>query len=181
MEGSNPATVTEVDTLGLAKALRLELKEWEQSFAVAHQGRKAGRGDIKQHPKIGQKLSICYISQSCTDATKHTSISSTIDCEDPQHEPPLKTPFPRKSALLPTPTMFSHPALHTSVRSTLTAFTPQQFPPMIHCLLRTCLLGPTAHRLGLHLRRMAKSLGSLINFPQPQTRRHLLKERHFAR
>lgn len=35
------------------QALRLELKEWEQSFALSNQGKKAGRGDIKQHPEIG--------------------------------------------------------------------------------------------------------------------------------
>ncbi len=53
------ATATESHTL--ANRLRLELKEWEQSFAAAHQGRKAGREDIKQHPDIGQKLSLCYL------------------------------------------------------------------------------------------------------------------------
>lgn len=52
MEGVNCETSIENDTL--AKRLRLELKEWEQSFAAAHQGRKAGREDIKQHRDIGQ-------------------------------------------------------------------------------------------------------------------------------
>lgn len=33
--------------------LRLELKEWEKSFAAENEGRKAGREDIKQHPDIG--------------------------------------------------------------------------------------------------------------------------------
>lgn len=33
--------------------LRLELKEWEKSFAAANGGKKAGREDIKQHPEIG--------------------------------------------------------------------------------------------------------------------------------
>ena len=33
--------------------LRKELKEWERAFSVAHEGRKAGREDIKQHPDIG--------------------------------------------------------------------------------------------------------------------------------
>ena len=33
--------------------LRLELKEWEKSFAAANGGRKAGREDIKQQPEIG--------------------------------------------------------------------------------------------------------------------------------
>ena len=55
MHGSDGAITIDHNTL--AKKLRLELKEWEQSFAVAHQGRKAGREDIKQHPEIGQELS----------------------------------------------------------------------------------------------------------------------------
>lgn len=33
--------------------LRLELKAWEKEFAAAHQGRKAGREDIKRNPEIG--------------------------------------------------------------------------------------------------------------------------------
>ena len=37
--------------------LRLELKEWEKSFAEAHSGRKAGREDIKQHLDIGKASS----------------------------------------------------------------------------------------------------------------------------
>ena len=45
------AIATETDVL--AKELRLELKKWEQSYKVAHQGRKAGREDIKQYPEIG--------------------------------------------------------------------------------------------------------------------------------
>lgn len=65
MEGSNGPTAMNSDTL--AKRLRLELKEWEQSFAAAHEGRKAGREDIKQHPAIGQKLLLCYLSHSFTD------------------------------------------------------------------------------------------------------------------
>lgn len=65
MESSNCATAIDSDTL--AKRLRLELKEWEQSFAAANHGRKAGREDIKQHPEIGQKLPVCYLSPSFTD------------------------------------------------------------------------------------------------------------------
>ncbi len=33
--------------------VRFELKEWERAFATAHDGRKASRDDIKQHPEIG--------------------------------------------------------------------------------------------------------------------------------
>ena len=79
----------------LAKALRLELKEWEQSFAVAHQGRKVGREDIKQYPDIGQNFSNCQVSQSLTNANKHTSTNSTIDCDDHlPNRPSLIMPLP---------------------------------------------------------------------------------------
>ncbi|KAL8656605.1 MAG: hypothetical protein Q9210_000143 [Variospora velana] len=38
--------------------LRLELKEWEKSFAAGNGGRKAGREDIKQHPDIASKYKL---------------------------------------------------------------------------------------------------------------------------
>lgn len=162
--------------------MRLELKEWEQSFAAAHQGRKAGREDIKQHPEIGQRFSLCDLSQPSTDATKPTNTSSTIDCEGSlQNNPPLTMPLLQKNARLPTYALLPLPTLRISVRSTLTPYTLQRFAPMIRHLLRTCLQGPTAPPSGLHLRRMAKYSGSSINFLQPQTRRHLLNEKRFAR
>jgi len=36
-----------------SNALRLELKAWEKDFASKHEGRKAGRDDIKKHRAIG--------------------------------------------------------------------------------------------------------------------------------
>jgi hypothetical protein len=45
--------------------LRLELKAWEKEFANAHQGRKASREDIKQHPEIGiASLSLFHLEES---------------------------------------------------------------------------------------------------------------------
>ncbi|KAJ5377582.1 DNA replication regulator sld2 [Penicillium cataractarum] len=38
-----------------AISLRAELKTWEKEFASTHDGRKAGREDIKQHPDIAAK------------------------------------------------------------------------------------------------------------------------------
>ena len=61
MDSSNGTSA--IENQSLAKQLRLELKEWEQSFSSAHQGRKAGRGDIKQHPEIGQRLSLATIQK----------------------------------------------------------------------------------------------------------------------
>ena len=36
-----------------AETLRAELKAWEKNFAIAHEGRKPGRNDIKAEPSIG--------------------------------------------------------------------------------------------------------------------------------
>jgi hypothetical protein len=46
------ASSTEVASRALN--LRAELKSWEKEFASMHDGRKAGREDIKQHPDIGR-------------------------------------------------------------------------------------------------------------------------------
>ncbi|KAL2057796.1 hypothetical protein ABVK25_002180 [Lepraria finkii] len=51
------ASTTELstETPVILTALRQELKAWETSFAAAHEGRKAGREDIKQHSDIEEK------------------------------------------------------------------------------------------------------------------------------
>lgn len=36
--------------------LRQKLKEWETSYAAAHEGRKPGREDVKKNPEIGKLL-----------------------------------------------------------------------------------------------------------------------------
>ena len=36
-----------------ADSIRAELKAWEKAFSERHQGRKATRDEIKQHPDIG--------------------------------------------------------------------------------------------------------------------------------
>ena len=171
MNGS--AFATERDTV--ARSLRQELKDWEQSFAAAHQGRKAERKDIKQHPDIGQTLSLCYLLPSFTDGIKHSSTSNTGDCEDlPQNDLPQTTPLLQKNAQLP---IHPHPILHINVRSTLTAPTCQRVVPIIQRPLPcTCLQKPSAHRSGLHLRRMAMFSGSSNSFQHPRTPRHHLNE-----
>ncbi|KAK8206816.1 regulatory particle non-ATPase [Zalaria obscura] len=35
--------------------LRQELKAWEKTFAASHDGRKAGRDDIKANPEIAEE------------------------------------------------------------------------------------------------------------------------------
>lgn len=48
------ALQSSTDVAAKALDLRAELKAWEKAFAATHQGRKAGREDIKQHPDIGR-------------------------------------------------------------------------------------------------------------------------------
>ncbi|KAJ5469675.1 DNA replication regulator sld2 [Penicillium diatomitis] len=43
------------DVASKALELRADLKTWEKAFAATHEGRKAGREDIKQHPVIASK------------------------------------------------------------------------------------------------------------------------------
>ena len=53
-----------------AQALRLELKQWEKSFAEANGGRKAERSDIKKDPTIGKcssrSLPMFQATNSCS-------------------------------------------------------------------------------------------------------------------
>ena len=178
MDSSNTATDTESQSL--AKRLRLQLKEWEQSFAAIHQGRKAGRQDIKQHPEIGQRHSLTTLQTHLLILSKHTSTNSMTDSEVPfRGNQLLRTPLPRRNALLPLPVLFLHPALHISVRSTLILTSLQQLLPTIERYPSTCLLGPSIHLLDLHPRRMAKCLGFLINFLQLPSHRRLQNEKHF--
>lgn len=53
---SIPETPKASGAMDASNKLRLELKQWENAFAAANGGRKAGREDIKQHPEIGTKI-----------------------------------------------------------------------------------------------------------------------------
>ena len=120
--------------------------------------------------------------KSFIDSEKHTNTNSTTDCADPlRGNQLLRTPLPRKDALPPLPVLFLHPALRTSVRSTLISTSLERLLPTIKRHPSTCLLGPSIHLLDLHPRRMAKCLGSLINFLQLPTHRRLQNEKHFNR
>lgn len=52
--------------------LRSELKQWERDFAVSHNGRKAGREDIKQHPDIGQYALNTQCCTACLNQEPHS-------------------------------------------------------------------------------------------------------------
>jgi hypothetical protein len=52
---------------GRSNFLRLELKAWEKNFAIAHNGRKASREDIKKNPDIGISLNSSYASTNADE------------------------------------------------------------------------------------------------------------------
>jgi hypothetical protein len=51
---ANHVLNSSADVASRALDLRADLKAWEKEFASTHDGRKAGREDIKQHPLIGR-------------------------------------------------------------------------------------------------------------------------------
>lgn len=50
---ADQALVSREEVAAQAVAVRAELKVWEKDFATTHDGKKAGREDIKQRPDIG--------------------------------------------------------------------------------------------------------------------------------
>ena len=89
------------ETQVIVTALRQDLKQWETSFAAAHEGRKAGREDIKQHPNIGIVFHDRY-SLLWVDMIQRRNISNTISC-DTLHSSLhlLKLPRLRRSVTAP--------------------------------------------------------------------------------
>ncbi|RPA84415.1 hypothetical protein BJ508DRAFT_323686, partial [Ascobolus immersus RN42] len=65
--------------------LKLELKEWENTWAAEHDGRKPSREDIKANPEIAAK----YKAYS---KLRKASSSSSLPTEPPARSNPLKTP-----------------------------------------------------------------------------------------
>jgi hypothetical protein len=78
MAASSGELSTEIQVI--VTALRQDLKQWESSFAAAHEGRKAGREDIKQHPDIGIVFHDRYFL-SWIDMIQRKNISNTISCD----------------------------------------------------------------------------------------------------
>lgn len=72
------ATVTMSEVVPNASALRAELKEWERQFAAANGGKKAGRGDIKNAPEIGEQTRqslLSYKTRLIPSAAKYKEYS----------------------------------------------------------------------------------------------------------
>jgi len=93
-----------------SQKLRLELKEWERSFAAANGGRKAGREDIKQHLEIGQNQYTQTHTTMITNAIQQRNTKPTTNSAPPSPNlnpnPSPKYhlhPAPRRSANIPPP------------------------------------------------------------------------------
>ncbi len=71
------ATINAMRLQECSSILRKELKEWEQAFAAANGGRKAGRDDIKADAAIGMSLIIGDSLVSCESRLK-TRVSSRL-------------------------------------------------------------------------------------------------------
>ncbi|KAF6219343.1 hypothetical protein HO133_005168 [Letharia lupina] len=160
MDGSNCATAAEIDTL--AKSLRLQLKEWEQSFAVAHQGRKAGREDIKQHPDIAHKYKQYdrLRRSSSKQATPHnTTPSRKRPTTNPHPVPSARSPYKR-----PKHAHYTHPLTSRSSDPP----SPTHVSPRTH---RTSI-GPTPQKDGQVL-GLFDQLSTSSNLQTPSKRKAL--------
>ena len=51
----------QIASLEKLQTLRVELKEWEKAFTADHEGRKAGRDDIKKDAVIGEIILTCHL------------------------------------------------------------------------------------------------------------------------
>ncbi|CAO1602846.1 hypothetical protein XANCAGTX0491_006444 [Xanthoria calcicola] len=127
------------------QVLRLELKEWEKSFALSNQGKKAGREDIRQHPEIAAKYK----------TYNKLRLRGAADCVG-KGDASVQAQLPTKR--------------HTSTQPPTTAHTPQKRLKHPHSppsklvepqnALETAQNSPVAHR---------KSIG-----PTPQRNGHVL-------
>ena len=123
-----------------ASRIRLELKQWEQTFAATHGGRKVERADIKQHPEIGSKLLTHHLLTpeilKFNDQRKGTSV--TTSCGHSLPKPTrLSARLRRKSAMPPprtlqrlpsVPALQSAPGLPPSLKPVPRV--PKMFPKM---------------------------------------------------
>lgn len=80
--------------------LRQELKAWEKTFAASHDGRKAGRDDIKANPEIGMRLLLVLVRTAYTDRYPAAKYREYDRLRRPP-PPPASTPQKRKAAPVP--------------------------------------------------------------------------------
>ncbi|KAI9820856.1 MAG: DNA replication regulator sld2 [Thelocarpon impressellum] len=124
---------TESDIPDRATALRQELKEWEQLFAAANSGRKAGREDIKKNPAIEYtKLRDILSGKAQASSPRKRKRSTTV--EDGSRD--VCTPKRVRAKNAPTPSRIPHPA----------AVDPYDSPSAIRVLRKS--IGPTPQKDG---------------------------------
>ncbi|KAL4936382.1 DNA replication/checkpoint protein [Aspergillus oleicola] len=80
------ATTAPLEIATHATALRAELKEWERAFAAANEGRKAGRGDIKNNPGIAAKYKEYSRLKAQESSTNNPEKSKSRPIDANEHE-----------------------------------------------------------------------------------------------
>ncbi|KAL8693575.1 MAG: hypothetical protein Q9218_001617 [Villophora microphyllina] len=125
------------------QSLRLELKEWEKSFATNNEGRKAGREDIKQHPDIANKYKL-YNKLRANEASQ----SKPQDVPGQEHK---SKKHPARTTLLPVSTHTpqknrSRHSQHSQPEPQITEQgpSPVQYTPIAH----RKSIGPTPQKNG---------------------------------
>ena len=102
-----------------AESLRAELKAWEKAFSDKHEGRKATRDEIKQHPEIGLSIYLyqCYFLTNFSTAQKYklyNKLRSRVS--DAARPTPSSSPPPskRRKSSPPAQKPAPHPQTHPS-------------------------------------------------------------------
>ncbi|KAL2045523.1 hypothetical protein N7G274_001951 [Stereocaulon virgatum] len=137
MAASSIALSTETQII--ITAIRQDLKQWETSFAAAHEGRKAGREDIKQHPDIEEKYKQY---NKLRYPTQQTLSSKAATPTKKRHRSTTFNPPP--SSHTPSKRLKSNHSVHDSIIATYDPPTSTYLSPTTH---RTSI-GPTPQKDG---------------------------------
>ncbi|KAK3173612.1 hypothetical protein OEA41_006944 [Lepraria neglecta] len=135
------ASTTELstETQVILTALRQELKAWETSFAAAHEGRKAGREDIKQHPDIEEKYKQY---NRLRHPSQQPPASKTATPTKKRHRSTISNLPPSNHT--PSKRLKSNHSIHDSIIATYDSPTSTYLSPTTH---RTSI-GPTPQKDG---------------------------------
>ncbi|MCJ1294282.1 regulatory particle non-ATPase [Xylographa carneopallida] len=127
-----------------AQTLRGELKTWENAFAAANHGRKAGREDIKQHPEIAQK----YKAYNKLRARLSSGLPPQGSSSPPPPAKKRKRPSPedRPSSAAQQHTQKLSPSRHHP-----SAINPYDLPSQLTPNPPRTIIGPTPQKNGLVL------------------------------
>ena len=135
--------------------LRQDLKAWEQTFTTAHDGRRAGREDIKRDPAIGMKSAVFSLQADEVVAAKYKEYSRLRAGPLLETSPGSPSRAPKRQKLnghrshedgTQTPRRLATSMIHPA------AIDPYDSPSAIQCVTRTpsrrTMIGPTPQKDG---------------------------------